>query len=107
MRNRLLGLALTGCGSSLQTTLQKDWEASVGREARTINVDPQRGHLLVGKEKSTTIIDDNGQVIYGEEEEKGMFGQIASTVKERPRTSRTLRWRGCPFRRWRQTNPTT
>ena len=72
-------LLFVGCGSS--TTLKKDWEARIGPEARTVNVDSKRGHLVVGKEKSTTIIDDTGQIIYGEEDE-GALARFASAVKE-------------------------
>lgn len=73
-------LVLAGCGSS-KTTLQKDWQARIGKEARTVNVGSRRGHLVVGKEKETTIIDDNGQIIYGKDEE-GALAQFASAVKE-------------------------
>jgi outer membrane protein assembly factor BamB len=73
-------LLLGGCSSS-KTTLQKDWTARIGTEARTVNVGARSGHLLVGKEKETKIIDDSGQIIYGEEE-KGALARFASAVKE-------------------------
>lgn len=71
------GLILVGTGCGTSTTLQKEWEADVGMESREINVEPKREHLLVGKEKETTLIDDNGNIIYGEKE-----GGFLSSVKE-------------------------
>jgi outer membrane protein assembly factor BamB len=70
------GLTLVGTGCGASTTLQEEWEADVGMESREINVEPKREHLLVGKEKETTLIDDNGNIIYGEE------GGFLSSVKE-------------------------
>ncbi len=58
-------LALTGCGSSMNTTLTKQWETEVGDKARTVAVDPQRGHLLVGRNKKTTLFDGQGGALRG------------------------------------------
>lgn len=70
----------TGCGGA-STTLQKEWEADVGMESREINVEPKREHLLVGKEKETTLIDNNGNIIYGEEE-GGLLSSVKDVAKE-------------------------
>ncbi|PSQ96920.1 MAG: hypothetical protein BRD55_04565 [Bacteroidetes bacterium SW_9_63_38] len=69
----------TGCGAS--TTLQKEWEADVGMDSRTINVEPKREHLLVGKKKETTIIDANGNTIYGEDD-SGLLGKVKDAAEE-------------------------
>jgi outer membrane protein assembly factor BamB len=70
----------TGCGGA-STTLQKEWEADVGMESREINVEPKRERLLVGKEKETTLIDNNGNTIYGEEE-GGLLSSVKDAAKE-------------------------
>ncbi len=79
----LVGLAglMAGCGSSLETTLQKEWQVEAGENARTINVEPQREQLLIGKNKNTTVYDADGTVIYGED--GGGLGSMLSTAVSR------------------------
>jgi outer membrane protein assembly factor BamB len=75
------GLVVVGTGCGASTTLQKEWEADVGMDSREINVEPKREHLLVGKEKETTIIDANGNTIYGQEE-GGFLNNVKEAAKE-------------------------
>jgi hypothetical protein len=71
-----VALAVTGCGSSAKTTLTKQWETEVGDEARTVAVEPQRGHLLVGKRKETTLFDAGGSALRGQDE-GGLSGLVS------------------------------
>jgi len=72
-------VAIAGCGSSVETTLQKEWQVEAGSKARTITVEPQREHLLVGKEESTTIYSADGSVLYGTEEGRSIIDFISGT----------------------------
>ncbi len=77
--------ALTaGCGSAVQTTLPKEWEAEVGENTQTLAVDRQREHLIVGKNKETTIYDDSGTRILGEDDSglSGMLSNVSSAVSQ-------------------------
>lgn len=60
-----------GCGSSMKTTLEKEWQVEAGEGARTINVEPEREQLLVGKDKSTTVYDADGSVLFEGEDGSG------------------------------------
>jgi hypothetical protein len=73
-------LAITGCGSSVNTTLTKEWQTEVGEEARTVAVEPRRGHLLVGKQKETTVFGAGGTKIRGDEE--GGLSGLVNQAKE-------------------------
>ena len=65
---------MTGCASSAETTLPKDWSAPVG-EARTVYVEPERGDVLLGAGKDITILDGpSGEVVYGEKEKFSLGG---------------------------------
>jgi len=75
-------LTVTGCGSSVNTTLTKEWQTEVGEEARTVAVEPKQGHLLVGKDKNTVVIDAAGRVTYGQEEEEGGLSGFLNEAKE-------------------------
>lgn len=80
----VLGLAglIVGCGATMETTLDKEWETEVGEETRTINVEPQREHLIIGKDESTTIYDANGRVIYGGDEDTGLGDFLTGSAGE-------------------------
>lgn len=71
---------LAGCGSSVKTTLEKEWQVEAGKAARTINVEPQRELLLIGKDKSTTVYDADGTLIYGEEDDGGLGGMLSAAT---------------------------
>jgi len=71
---------MAGCGSSANTTLTKQWQTEVGEEARTVAVEPTRGHLLVGMRKETTVFDASGTKIRGDEE--GGLSGLVNQVKE-------------------------
>ena len=73
-------LAMTGCGSSMKTTLEKEWETEVD-EARTLMVEPQREQLLVGEGKDITIHNGDGSLLYGEEESLSL-GDLASEATQ-------------------------
>lgn len=79
----ILGFAgvLAGCGSSLKTTLEKEWQVEAGKAARTINVEPQREQLLIGKNKSTTVYDADGNVIYGGDDGGGLGSMLSSATQ--------------------------
>ena len=71
---------MAGCGSSANTTLTKQWQTEVGEEARTVAVEPTRGHLLVGMRKETTVFDASGTKIRGDEE--GGLSGLVNQAKE-------------------------
>jgi outer membrane protein assembly factor BamB len=52
----------------------------VGEEARTVAVEPTRGHLLVGMRKETTVFDASGTKIRGDEE--GGLSGLVNQAKE-------------------------
>jgi outer membrane protein assembly factor BamB len=77
-----IAVAITGCGASKKTTLTKEWQTEVGDKARTVAVEPQRGHLLVGQNKNTTVMDATGSVVYGQEEEESGLSGFISEAKD-------------------------
>lgn len=77
----LHAVLLVGCGSSLETTLQKEWQVEAGKGARTVNIEPQREQLLIGKNKSTAVYDAGGSVIYGGDDGGGLGSMLSSAAR--------------------------
>ncbi|WP_179862099.1 PQQ-binding-like beta-propeller repeat protein [Longibacter salinarum] len=73
-------LLLTGCGSSMQSTVPQEWSMST-EDVDAVRATPT-GEIVARQQKDAWVMDDTGQLIYDAREKKGLGGMLKQSFKE-------------------------